>query len=46
MENSNRGGGTLKLVLIGVGAMFLYSRFGAVGLIVAGVVCLLMADRV
>ena len=31
-------GGTMKLVLIGLGAMVLYSNFGPMGIILLGVV--------
>ena len=39
--NKVNGGGK-KLLLIGLGAMFVYSQFGAMGLIVMGVILMLM----
>lgn len=41
MKQTNNGG-MKKLILIGVGAMFVYSQFGAMGLIVMGVILMLM----
>ena len=39
---TTKGSGDMKkLLLVGVGAMLAYSQFGAVGLIVVGVVLLL-----
>ena len=38
---SNASGGMMKLIIIGLGAMLLYSNFGPVGLIALGVIMLM-----
>ena len=38
---SNGSGGMMKLIIIGLGAMLLYSNFGPLGLIALGVIMLM-----
>lgn len=35
-------GGTAKLAILGLGAMFMYRQFGGLGLIIMGVIILLL----
>ena len=38
----DKGGSMTKLAIIGIGALFAYSKFGGTGLIVLGIVVLIM----